>query len=163
MELSYRCCWKKFFFCLPSYRDLSNGFIARNSSDYTFLLKCLFLFLNNLPNLSSMHERLRHQLPRLNLAVRNLIHDVCNRKRQAVIPIVIGVALACYGEIDFTVLGFFVTAACIFFAAIKVVVSGYALTGEWKLHPVDLLSRYGFPLFLISFQVFYFKPPGSCA
>lgn len=113
--------------------------------------------LNYLTGWPFIHNELKHQVSKLHFAFCNLIHDLCDRKRQAVIPIVIGVALACYGEIDFTLLGFIVTAACVFFAAIKVVVSGYALTGEWKLHPVDLLSRYAFPLFLSFFPVQFFK------
>lgn len=63
------------------------------------------------------------------------------RKQHAVIPIVLGVALACYGEMEVTFVGFFVTALCMALAAMKVVVSGHALTGEWKIHPVDLLAR----------------------
>jgi len=62
-------------------------------------------------------------------------------KRNAVLPIVLGVALACYGEMQISLLGFSVTTLCVVFAAIKVVVAGHALTGEWKLHPVDLLAR----------------------
>lgn len=63
------------------------------------------------------------------------------RRRKAVLPVVLGVALACYGELEFALIGFVVTALCVFAAAIKVVISGKALTGEFKLHPVDLLAR----------------------
>ena len=38
----------------------------------------------------------------------------------SVIPIVIGVALAVYGDINFTVLGFFLTLAGVVLASVKV-------------------------------------------
>lgn len=57
------------------------------------------------------------------------------------IPVVLGVAFACYGEMDLSLVGFLVTVLCVVLAALKVVVSGQALTGTWKLHPIDLLAR----------------------
>ncbi|CAM9564090.1 unnamed protein product [Heterosigma akashiwo] len=62
-------------------------------------------------------------------------------KKLAVVPVVGGIALATLGEIRFTVLGFFITVLCVVLAALKVVVSGMALTGDMKLHPIDLLIK----------------------
>ncbi|CAN0387676.1 unnamed protein product, partial [Laminaria digitata] len=59
----------------------------------------------------------------------------------AVAPIVVGVALACYGETAQSVVGFAVTGACVLLAALKVVLSGEMLTGEMKMPPLQLLSR----------------------
>jgi hypothetical protein len=41
-------------------------------------------------------------------------------KRRAVVPIIVGVALACYGEMEFRLVGFLVTSACVVLAAVKV-------------------------------------------
>lgn len=57
------------------------------------------------------------------------------------IPVVLGVGMACYGEMGLSLVGFCITALCVILAALKVVVSGQALTGTWKLHPIDLLAR----------------------
>ena len=63
-----------------------------------------------------------------------------NRKL-AVVPIVMGVALAFYGDMSFTAIGAFYTFFCVVLAALKAVVGGELLTGDLKLHEIDLLSK----------------------
>eukprot|EP01084_Bolivina_argentea_P287911 494082_1 len=62
------------------------------------------------------------------------------RKRMAIIPVVSGVAMACYGDMACTVVGVFFSILCVIFAALKVVLSGQMLTGELKMLPLDLLD-----------------------
>uniref|UniRef100_A0A7S2SVZ2 Sugar phosphate transporter domain-containing protein n=1 Tax=Rhizochromulina marina TaxID=1034831 RepID=A0A7S2SVZ2_9STRA len=62
-------------------------------------------------------------------------------RKRTLVPVIIGVMLACFGEMHFSYLGFFVTCFCVLLAAAKVVLSNVMLTGEFKLGPLDLLSR----------------------
>ncbi len=62
-------------------------------------------------------------------------------RRMAVIPIVIGVAMAFYGELSITSIGVFYTSLCVVLAALKAVVGGELLSGDLKLHEIDLLSK----------------------
>jgi len=63
------------------------------------------------------------------------------QRRLAVLPIVLGVALAFYGDMSFTAVGAFYTIFCVILAALKAVVGGELLTGDLKLHEIDLLSK----------------------
>lgn len=63
------------------------------------------------------------------------------RLQWAVIPIVLGVALAFYGDLSFTNIGAFYTILCVILAALKAIVGGELLTGDLKLHEIDLLSK----------------------
>lgn len=64
-----------------------------------------------------------------------------SRLRWAVVPVVIGVALTFYGDLTYTYIGAFYTLFCVFMASLKAVVSGELLTGDLKMHPMDLLHK----------------------
>jgi cellulose synthase/poly-beta-1,6-N-acetylglucosamine synthase-like glycosyltransferase len=63
------------------------------------------------------------------------------QRKLSVLPIVFGVALAFYGDMSFTAIGAFYTLFCVVLAALKAVVGGELLTGDLKLHEIDLLSK----------------------
>ena len=59
----------------------------------------------------------------------------------SVIPVIMGVAMACYGEMELMVVGVVFTTICVLLAALKAVAAGEILTGDLKVHPVDLLNK----------------------
>ena len=63
------------------------------------------------------------------------------QRKLSVLPIVFGVALAFYGDMSFTPIGAFYTLFCVVLAALKAVAGGELLTGDLKLHEIDLLSK----------------------
>jgi hypothetical protein len=63
------------------------------------------------------------------------------QRKLSVLPIVFGVALAFYGDMSFTAIGAFYTLFCVVLAALKAVVGGELLTGDLKLHEIDLLAK----------------------
>jgi drug/metabolite transporter (DMT)-like permease len=62
-------------------------------------------------------------------------------RRIAVLPIVTGVALAFYGDLSYTTIGAFYTILCVILAALKALMGSELLTGDLKLHEIDLLSK----------------------
>ncbi|KAI9912333.1 hypothetical protein PsorP6_006330 [Peronosclerospora sorghi] len=61
------------------------------------------------------------------------------KRKLSLIPVALGVYLACTGDNSCTVLGFFITIASVVLAGLKAVLSSKFLCGDLKLHPLDLI------------------------
>ncbi|KAL3670547.1 hypothetical protein V7S43_004861 [Phytophthora oleae] len=61
------------------------------------------------------------------------------KRKLSLVPVAFGVYLACTGDNSCTVLGFVITVVAIIFAGLKAVLSNKFLSGDLKLHPVDLI------------------------
>ncbi|TMW64700.1 hypothetical protein Poli38472_011580 [Pythium oligandrum] len=60
-------------------------------------------------------------------------------RKAALLPVAYGVYLTCSGDNSCTFFGFLITVVAVIFAGLKAVLSSKFLTGDLKLHPVDLI------------------------
>jgi len=105
-------------------------------------------------NIAIGNASLRHVSVNFNQVARSLVPGVVMvvsivllkksfslAQQLSLVPVVVGVMLACFGEMHFTALGFAMTMFCVLLAATKVVLSNVVLTGPLKLDPFDLLLK----------------------
>ena len=91
----------------------------------------------------NFNQVMRALVPAIVMAISMLFlgKSYSSSRKWAVVPIIIGVALTFYGEMHFTAIGSFYTMLCVLMAAAKAVMSGELLTGDMKLHPIDLVNK----------------------
>ena len=90
----------------------------------------------------NFNQVMRSLVPAMVMAANLLQGKTFSRSKTcSVVPIVAGVMLATFGDMRYSAFGILVTIFCVVLAAMKAVLSGSMLTGEYKLDAFDLLSR----------------------
>jgi len=89
------------------------------------------------------HQILRSTCPIFTVLIYRIIFSRQYHRKTylSLIPTIIGVALATYGDYYYTRLGFLLTLLGVVLAAVKTVTSNRLMTGSLKLPPLEILLR----------------------
>ena len=91
----------------------------------------------------SFHQIMRSTSPLFTILIYRLWYSRSYAKATyiSLLPIIFGAALTTYGDYYFTSLGFFLTLLGVILAALKTVATNRLMTGNLKLHALELLFR----------------------
>ncbi len=112
---------------------------------YFVFLFCLNIAFGNIAveivNLP-LSQLIRSSIPIFIMVISRVLMNVTPSLKVglSVIPIVVGVAMAAYGDVELTIISFALLIIGNIFAALKVVVTNKSLT-EYKLHPMVMLGK----------------------
>jgi hypothetical protein len=89
------------------------------------------------------HQILRSTTPIFTILIYRLRYkrSYSSRTYLSLIPIILGIGLATYGDYYFTPTGFLLTLLGVILAAVKTVVTNRIMTGSLKLSPLEVLFR----------------------
>jgi hypothetical protein len=127
----------------------SSSSLARSDQTRLYLFSVLFTLNIAIGNLAMKYvsinfdQTVRSLIPVVTMWLGSYLygHQVSNARRQAVWPVVVGVALAVYGDrLYVTTTGLVATILSVVLASGKVLVSSEFLTGPLKMAPLELLS-----------------------
>lgn len=122
-----------------------DAYQAIGSLSFLFCINILFSNISLDYVSVSFHQIVRATIPAFTVVIMFFwLSKTYSRERLlSLAPICGGVALACYGDIDFTVIGAFLTFMGSFLSALKGCVTNRILVGPMKLHTLDVLHYLG--------------------
>ncbi|KAI8054147.1 triose-phosphate transporter family-domain-containing protein [Gilbertella persicaria] len=135
------CFWKADLFTPASLGEQENMVMLAFSVLYTINIAISNVSLNLVT--VPFHQVVRAMTPvfTVMLSIMFLNKTYSTMTYISLLPVVLGVGFATFGDYDYTRLGFILTVLGTLLAAIKTVVTNRVQVGRLKLHPLDLLLR----------------------